>query len=297
MLLVKLRAWALPALALLLAACGTAGAAQNQNPAAVVNGHAIPMEAYTAAFHQERAQEVGTTGYDVCTIKSLASACGLIKQRSLNDVIDAELVREYAAHHNISVSASEDSSRWLASFRTRFDGRKDVEHTWLKRVGISEADLRRSLHNDWLAQKVLYAVTAGLSQYQPSINVAQIEAVTKADYKTIQGQLRRGLPFLTVAALAARNKTAGCTSAPCGDLGWTADAFVPSSRSSLLTARIGSVIGPIQEPGDWIWFVVEGRNPHLQLTNKQLYALRQLKFVAWLERQQKLAKVTRNVAV
>jgi hypothetical protein len=123
--LVKLRALALSGLALLLAACGSAGAASN--PAAVVNGHAIPMEAYNAAFHQERAQQAGIAGYDVCTIKSLAPACSLIKQRSLNDVIDAEIVREYAAQHGITVTPAEDNSRWLGAFRQRFDSRKDVE--------------------------------------------------------------------------------------------------------------------------------------------------------------------------
>jgi parvulin-like peptidyl-prolyl isomerase len=127
--------------------------------------------------------------------------------------------------------------------------------------------------------------------------VAQIEVLTKKDLRTVEGQLRSGYPFLTVASLATRNKLPGCDSNPCGDLGWTADAFVPSNRKQILTAKVGSVVGPIQEPNDWVLFLVEGRNPHYQLTNQQLYALRQQKFVAWLAQQQKLAKVTRNVAV
>jgi hypothetical protein len=45
------------------------------------------------------------------------------------------------------------------------------------------------------------------------------------------------------------------------------------------------------------FFEVEARSPHYNLSNQQLYALRQLKFTAWVQQQQKLAKVTKHVAV
>jgi hypothetical protein len=295
---VKSRAWALPALLFVVSACGSSNAASPPT-AAVVNGHEISMEAYTAAFRQERQASIDQVGYDACVIKSLKGACDIIKQRALNDVIDAELVSEYAKNHGITVSPSEDNTRWKAAFLSRFDNRTDVEHAWLRRIGISEADLRRSLHQDWLEQKVIYSVTAGLSQYQPSIRLAQITTVSKRDLTQVQTDLSRHIPFLTVAAAAKRGDISGCSTSAnaCGDLGWTPDSFVPPYRRQLLSAPVGSIVGPITEQNDSIFFQVEARSPHVKLTPQQLYLLRQQKFAAWVQQQQKRAKVTKYVAV
>jgi parvulin-like peptidyl-prolyl isomerase len=293
---VKLRAWALPALALVLAACGSSGGGQPA-AAAVVNGHQISMEAYTAEFHQQRAAAIGSYGYDVCSIKQMTSLCNALKQKALNSVIDGELVREYAAKHGITVTPAEDSVRWKQVFLNRFDNRKDVESAWLRNEAISEADLRRSLHQDLLEQKVIYAVTAGLSPYQPSVRIAQITSTSQSEEKQIQGYLKRGVPFLQAAAVARGSKLPGCSVGPCGDLGWTADALVPADGRRLLTAPVGTVIGPLRGQTEVLFFQVEARSPHYKLNNRVLYSLRQLKFTAWVEQQQKLAKVTKHVAV
>lgn len=292
----KLRAWALVPLVLLVAACGSSTAAQS-SAAAVVNGHQIPMEAYNAEFQQQRVSAIDTLGYDPCAIKQLATACKLIKQRSLNNVIKDELEREYAVTHGIQVSPAEDNVRWQQVFQRRFDSRQDVEHAWLRRVGISEADLRRGLHQDLLEQKVIYAVTVHLSQYQPSVRVAQIELTTHGGLQQVEGYLKRHIPFVQVATLALRDDLPGCTSSTCGDLGWTPDAFVPANRRQLLTVPVGTVIGPIQEQQDWLFLQPEARNPHYKLTSTQMFELRELKFVGWVQRQVKLAKVTKYVAV
>lgn len=292
----KLRAWALLALAVVLAACGSSGGGQAAS-AAVVNGHDISMEAYTAEFQQQRAEAVSVYGYDVCTIKQMASLCNAIKQKALTSVIDTELVREYAAKHGITVTAAEDTVRWKQVFLSRFDNRQDVERAWLRREGISEADLRRSLHDDLLEQKVIYAVTPNLSPSQPSVRIAQITTTSKTDAKTIEGYLTHHVPFLEAAILAKRDNLAGCSAGPCGDLGWTADALVPPDGRQVLTAPVGTAIGPIRGQNQIDFFEVEARSPHYNLSNQQLYALRQLKFTAWVQQQQKLAKVTKHVAV
>lgn len=292
----KMRAWALLPLLFVVAACGSSGSGQPAS-AAVVNGHQISMEAYTAEFRQQRQSSIDTVGYDVCSIPSMKGLCAIIKKRSLNNVIDAELVREYANRHGIAVSPTQDALVWKQTFQRKFDNRRDVENIWLRRVGITEPDLRRGLHQDLLEQKVIYAVTAGLSSYQPSIDLAQIEVSDQKDLKQVQAYLKRHIPFTSVAALTLRQNVPGCTAGQCGVLGWTPDAFVPPNRKQLLSAPVGSVVGPIRQQLDWLLFQVEGRSAHVKLTARQLYQLRQLKFVAWIERQQKLAQVKEYVAV
>ena len=96
-----------------------------------------------------------------------------------------------------------------------------------------------------------------------------------------------------------RGDISGCSTSAnaCGDLGWTPDSFVPPYRRQLLSAPVGSIVGPITEQNDSIFFQVEARSPHVKLTPQQLYLLRQQKFAAWVQQQQKRAKVTKYVAV
>ena len=72
---------------------------------------------------------------------------------------------------------------------------------------------------------------------------------------------------------------------------------MPSTRHQLITARNGAIVGPIQEQSDWLYFLVQAHNLHYRMTDNQLYARRQQRFVAWIQRQQQQAKVTRNIAV
>jgi SurA N-terminal domain len=263
----------------------------------VVNGHAVSMEAYNAEFRQQLQAETDSVGVDPCGTKGLEPDCAIVKQRSLNNVIDAELVQEYASAHGISVTAGEDAVRWRQTFQRRFDNRTDVEHAWLRRIGISESDLRRSLHNDLLTQKVIFAVTANLSPYTSAIRLAQLEAISGADLKKIQYYLNRHVPFLSIATVLKRESLPSCTQAPCGELGWIPTAFVPSNRSRLLTAALGTVVGPIREQLRVLYFYVEGRSNHYKMTTPQLFQLRQLKYASWVQQRQKHAKVTRYIAV
>lgn len=292
----KLRAWAFLALGLLAAGCGANAAAK---PAAVVNGHAIPMALYTSDFRSQLAQSVDQTGYNVCGIKQLAAACGLVKQKALNDVIDAELVREYAATHGIRVTAQDAQRQWADVFRVRFDNRPAVVQAFVRRVGISESDLRRSLRNDLLQQRVMYAVTRHLTVTDRAVRIGQIVTVSRKELQHAQKLLAGGSTFPEVVNFLQHTSLRGCgqSQTSCGDLGWVPYSFIPPSRRKLETAPVGSVVGPIQEGSEYALFQIEARAAHYQLTSKQVYAKRTQVFVTWLQKQQQQAKVQRYVTV
>lgn len=292
------RALGVCGLVALLAGCGVGSSGGN---AAVVNGNAIPMEQYASEFQTQRVEAQDSTGYDVCRIKQLAPACSVIKQKALNIVIDNELVREYARKHGLTVTAAESNRQWIEVFKTRFHNQVQVEAAFLKHLGISDSDLRRSLRDDLLQEKVEVAVTSTLSPITSAVRVGQIVAATASELKQVKALIKAGVGFPGIANYLRHTSrsTLGCASTTvlCGDLGWTPDAFIPPDRHALITARDGTILGPYRELHDWLILKAEAHSTHYLMTAKQLFARRQQLFLKWLQVQQRRAKVTRYVAV
>lgn len=297
--LVGWRVWALLGLVLVLAGCG--GGSGGTSVAAAVNGNNIPMEQYNSELNSLRVQERDAIGYDVCLIKQLASACGIIKQRSLNILIDNELIREYAHKHGLSVSQDESARQWTQVFKVHFHNSTAVEAAFLKHQQISESDIRRSLMADLLQQKVEFDVTQSLSRFSKAVRVGKVVAVGKSELAQVRSLIRSGVGFAGIANYLRHTSRSslGCasTTVVCGDLGWTPYAFIPPNRRALITARDGSILGPYREQQDWQFLKAEAHSSHYFLTSKQLFTRRQQLFLQWLQRQQKRARITRYVAV
>ncbi len=286
----------LTGISIFLAGCGGGG---GDSPAATVNGHDISMTSYNQAVFQRRAQLQNQYG-DVCGIKGLEAACKILKQQALQSLIDAEIVREYADAHQITIPQGDLDREWFVIMKKRFAGRLDVLAAYAKKNQTTPADIKLGIADDLLQQEVVYDVTKTMSQYAPAIRLGIIRAGNRKELQNILLILRTGHDFLLTARNLSVSPTSQCAKSQshCGDLGFVPDAFVPPERQKLLTAPLGSVLGPYISQNELELFLVEARDPHFKMSNTQAYAMRSgVLFAAWLKRQEQAAQISRHVAV
>lgn len=290
------RAWAIGGgvILLLLAGCGANG---QTSAAAVVNGHTISATAYKNEFTALRIQTANTAGYDACALKQLAASCGLIKERALNTVIDNELIREYAAAHGISVSSQEAARQWAVVYQDRFHDDKAVLRAFLKVQHTTEAELRASLANDELRQKVMYAVTGNLGGMSKAVRLAKFTANKRSILHQVISLIHHGNGLPHVVQYLRSVSGPVCSETQCGDLGWVPYAFIPASRRSLETHPVGFILGPQPDGTQYSAYLVEARDSAYQPTTNQQYLRREQLFIPWLVRQQHRAKVKRYIAI
>jgi hypothetical protein len=289
------------AVCVLIAGCGGSSASSGGR-AAVVNGNDVSMRSYDIAFQNARLQTIDNDGYDPCQFGSGSVLCSGIKQQAMLSVIQAELIREYAANHHISVSQSDLNRQWQLVYNHRFDGRQDVLTAWLKHVyshgGLHQTaqDLKNGIGQDLLQQKVMYAVIPRVPVIEPGMRLAVIQAAN-ASLSFVQTHLRNGQNFVALANNLAAVRTSQCQALKCGELGWVPTELVPQNRKQLLAARAGSIVGPYKGQLVFELYKVEMRAPRILLTSQQQYQIRVNRFAAWLATQVSHAKVTRYVAV
>jgi hypothetical protein len=293
------RVFVFPCLGLLslVAGCGALGSGPGD--AAVVNGHHIPLAAYTAQVaYKDRVQMSGNGGVDVCKGKTFQAICKSMKQSVLNDLIKEELVRQYAVKHHLSVSDAEFQRTWQQVMKDRFDNSQAVLKIWVKQYALTIPELQQMERENLLQQKVMYAVTKNMPVYAPAVRLARLMASSTSDLQHIQKILKTGRSFLDTARLLNGDKRTVCAANTCGELGWLPLTFLPAKeRASLQRVKIGSIIGPFADQNGLTILKVEGRNPHYQLTPQQQLSMRQQIFATWVQRLQSRAAVQRDVTV
>jgi parvulin-like peptidyl-prolyl isomerase len=251
------------------------------------------------SFHKEvsykRVVSSDSNGVDVCAIKA-PPLCAALKRDALNTLINNELVREYASGHHITVTDAEFARQWAAIDKAKFHDQPRVVRAYAGRLGWTVADLKASIRQDLLQQKVMFAVTKNMSRYTPAVKVSRIDMPNQKEIKGVQDQLASGQSFQSIAAALNKDKKSLCHSeGGCGELGWLPTAFVPAGDKSVLQAKVGTVVGPF--PGQQLYELlrVEGKNNHYPMTAQQQYRMRQQLFVQWLNRQVKKASITKHV--
>jgi hypothetical protein len=275
--------------ALAFSACGS-----SSHPAATVNGHDISMSAFKEQVFYKRQIAVDTGGSDQCQPGSPAAVCGQLKSSALTDLVDNELVQEYADKHHIAVSPADFNREWAQIYKVRFQHNPALENAFAKRMHITEDDLKARVKQDMLRQAVLDRVTTATGA-APSIHAASIYVTTKKQADAVQAQLRAGTPFLTVANTLAKAKNSAC-SGSCGDAGWVPTALLPPYQRFLLTQRVGVPLGPYRLQQGFEFYLVEGISRHFALTANQQIALRGLAFSRWLARQEQHSSIKRYAA-
>lgn len=286
------------AITLLVTSIGGCGSQNAQaHEAATVNGHAIPMSQYDTQVHFKRISESEPYGQpDVCSIKTFDDLCRRLKQSVLDDLINEELVREYAAAHHIAVSQADFNREWTVVFYKRFHENAPVLQLWAKIHGLRVSDVQDFVRQDLLQQMVMYRVTATMSPYAPATRVSRIAVATSKQLRNVQILLRHGDPFNSVASAISGDRASLCARIGCGDLGWLPNVLVPPRESAVTHMRVGSVAGPFASQGGYTLLLVEGHVQRYRMTASQQLGVREQLFASWITRQREKATVQRYVA-
>lgn len=288
---------ALSVLSLLFAGCGGSGGGQD-NPAATVNGHTIPMTDYDTQVNvlRHQAASQSQTGIDPCSGGSFyAVFCQKLHQQALDTLVAAELVHEYAQQHHISVSNADFNRQWTVIVATQFKGDPAVAADYARSLDVTVEDLKNFERLDMLRNQVMYRVTIHMSPFADEVRISRIFVRNKKELHSVQLLLRTNHPFNQVAATLSHNLTSLCAKTQCGELGWIPDAFVPSAERSIVTSRDGSVVGPFASQGGFSLFQVEAHRKHAVMTSKQQLSRRQQLFAQWLTQQRRKATIHRYV--
>lgn len=283
-------------LGLLIAGCGTPSLGASSD-AATVNGRHISMTAYKMQVtYKRRLAAIGNGDVDPCTVKVDKPICANIKQTALNDLINEELVSEYAAKHHIAVSNPEFAAQWAQVMTARFHNNKPVMRLWLKHFGLSEPALKIMVRDDLLSQKVMYAVTQPkMPATVPAVRLARIVVQTPAQMKQVHAMLKHE-SFVQVGSVLTLNQSSLCYQNKCGDLGWLPDKFLSPDERRAATAPAGTLIGPLSSQVGLTLLQVEGHLATYHMTTAQQLSWRQQLFTAWLTQQRQHANVHRYVA-
>jgi hypothetical protein len=277
---------------LLFSGCGS-----TSHPAATVNGHDIPMTAFHEQVFYKRQVTVDSGGIDQCQAGSPKAICGQLKASALTDLIDNEIVQEYADKHHISVSQADFNRAWSQIFKVRFQSNPAIVKAFAQRMRVTQADLKARIRQDMLRQAVQNQVVTATFDFAPAIRPASMYALTKKQADAIQAQLRAGTPFLTVAKTLSRDKKSGCVGAgACGDAGWIPIPLLQPYERFLLKERVGVPLGPFRLQQGYEFYLVEGVSQHHPMTTNQQVALRGLAFSKWLGRQEQHSAIKRYAA-
>jgi parvulin-like peptidyl-prolyl isomerase len=277
---------------LAFSACGSSG-----HPAATVNGHDISMSAFHEQVYYQRQVAVDSGGTDQCQQGSPKVVCGQLKSSALTNLIDNELVQEYADKHHISVSQADFNREWGQVWKVRFQHNPALLNAFAKRMHITEADVKARVKEDMLRQAVLNDVVTSQMSAAPAIHAAGIFVTTKKQATAVQAQLHAGSPFLTVARNLSKVKSSACaTAGSCGDSGWVPTALLPPYQRFLLKQPVGAPLGPYRLQQGYEFYLVEGISRHYAMTPNQQVALRGLAFSKWLAQQEQHASIKRYAA-
>ncbi len=276
---------------LMIAGCGTGA-----KPAATVNGHDISMSAYTQQVYYVRQVAVDSGGIDQCQPGSPAADCLALKSGALTDLIDNELVNEYAAAHHIAVSNADFNREWAQIWQVRFQHNPAMLKAFSQRMRISQSDVKARVREDMLRQAVENQVVPAMTGPVPAMRAARIFTATKKQTDAVQAQIRAHIPFLRIAQSLTKDVKSPCAEAGnCGDSGWLPDALLQPYERFLTKEPVNKPLGPYRLQQGYEFYVVEGKSPRHATSPDQQAALRALAFSKWLLTQEHRSSIKRNV--
>lgn len=274
--------------------------------AAVVNGHSIPMADYRTLLDFAQRRTAGQPGITAQTLGP----------QVMTQLIDTELIREYAAAHNIHVSSAEVNKQ-VQSQAQQLGGQK-VFLQRLAQVGLTLDQYKSLVQSSILGQKVeqkiapLQPVKAKpvpvahvrhiLIAFHPQGNPGQTSstrsnAAAKARAQAILNQIQHGGSF---AALARKNSDDPGSASAGGDLGNVySGQTVPEFNHAAFTAPTHH---PVLVRTVYGYHIVEvlsrGKGvPPSQNPQQAAQQAQQQRFLSWLNKRMKTARIQRIAKV
>ncbi|MBV8162776.1 MAG: peptidylprolyl isomerase [Candidatus Eremiobacteraeota bacterium] len=189
---------------------------------------------------------------------------------TLQQMVDTSLVLQYGKANNITVTDAEIQDQ-LTQLEGRFppgqfdtiiknqgltmDDVKNIERVQIiikkavdKQVNVTDAQVADFYNKN----KSLYATPA-------QVRARHILVKTKAEADSIEGQLKSGADFAT---LAKKDSTDPGSKASGGELGWFGPTQMVKPFSDVaFSLPVGQISQPVQTPFGWHIIQVEGRRP------------------------------------
>ncbi|GAC1515236.1 MAG: hypothetical protein NVS2B16_23300 [Chloroflexota bacterium] len=255
-----------------------------------------------AAYSKQVSYKCALTSYDlqgadVC--KGKTDQLGIraqLQKTALNNLIDEELVREYAQKHNLQVSQQDFNNEWNAVYAKKFRRNMPALKNYARKVGLSVDDVKNIVRDDMLQQRVLGAVTLNMPVNVPATMEGRMVVGSAAQAAAVQKDMSHGIPFIRILVPLSKRYKNMCAQVGCGDRLWTPNAFLPANQQAVATAPPSSLVGPFSLQGGLLLIFVEKHAKNYPLTPSQEYSLRQQVFARWVSRQAAQAHVQRYVA-
>lgn len=254
------------------------------------------MTAYNKELHYQSVLQQDKLGLDPCQAKGLGPVCSQIKKTALDNLIDAVLIRDYAGQHHITVPQSSFRRQWAIIYKQDFHNQAAVLKAYAKRFGFTSADVKDKTREQMLQDAVMLSLTKNIPQTAPAVRLSKIDVKSQAEVQMVKQALSSGQSFNSVAAKLDKNKKTLCSQVGCGDMGWLPNSFVPAGDRQVLTAPVGTVVGPFAGSQMLELLKVTGRKTHYSLTTQQILRFRQQKLISWLKHQESSADIKRYVS-
>jgi len=266
-------------------------------PAARVNGKPIPL----AEFEKEVARRQASMVKDGINFDTPdgKTALAMLRQQTLEGMIEQELIDQEAAKQNITVAEPEVDAAINQSIAE--SGGQDAFNKYLANVaGMTMDEWRAGQREGMLTQKLIERVTRDVPMTAEQVHARHILVNSLAEANALLAQLRAGADFATLAQQYSKDST---TSAGGGDLGWFPrgglfDAALEQAAFDLQPGQISKT--PVQSDlgeGQIVYHIIQviERDPARTLSDDALQAAREAAFQRWLENLKASAKIERLV--
>jgi len=259
--------------------------------AARVNGQPISLADYQKQLAQFEAA-LQSQGKDLSSAEG-QETLKMIRQQVLDSMIDQVLIEQGAAAAGVTVPESVVTAHVEKSIQDGGGQERFVQ--WLAANGLTEQEYYETVRSQLLADALIDHITAGLPEAAPQVRLRQI-LVSDGDLAAkLWERLKRGESF---DALAERYSEDESTRHQGGDLGWFPLGYsflAPEVEEAASQLRVGEISAVIKAPYGYYIIQVTDADPNRPLTPEMRQALRQQKFMEWLDQQRKQADIERFV--
>jgi foldase protein PrsA len=246
----------------------------NKNVAAKVNGEAISTDSLNTQIDQLKKQYPNMfTGADG------EGRLLDFKQRLLDNLINAALIKQAAKQKGITVSDAEVQKQ-IDQLRAGFKDDAQFQAA-LKSAGMTLDTLKEQIKSQVVTNKLIQTLASSQQVTQAEIqayynkNKAQFaqkaqkrashilfKPSDKATAQKVLSQLKAGT--ITFAAAAKKYSTDTASAANGGDLGWPTTAYVPEFQAALDALKKNQMSGLVQSTYGWHIIKVTDTRPAMQ---------------------------------
>ena len=267
---------------------------------AIVNGHTISLKTFQLFLNV-----LVATSSDTAAMLRKPSTLATLRSRAMTEVIENQLIADYASAHHISVSPSAVNAQQQSDVAT--SGGLAAFKKRLAAIGLNLASYRALIGPNLLAQRVeqaLFPVSKAKQPYahvehilittKPKGKPARTDAQAKALAEQLLARIKGGASF---AALAKKYSDDTGSAVSGGDLGKvTQGQTVPAFNKAAFSLRVGQ---PAVIHSRYGYHVIEvlSRGVGPAQPSQAVLQQQQTQFMAWLGTQQKRATIQRIATV